>query len=88
MSKNDIVNIDLEIKKLKEKKKELIAKRERELGAYLLRSWNVEDKTNEAIFKLIDENKPIKNIKNGDKNEQNRQDRFKNQTSGREEKSS
>ncbi|MFL0198058.1 hypothetical protein ACJDU8_21190 [Clostridium sp. WILCCON 0269] len=58
MSKNDIKNIDLEIEKLKQKKKDLIAKREREVGAYLLKTWNIEDKTNEAIFKLIEQNKP------------------------------
>lgn len=58
MSKNNIKNIDLEIEKLKKKKKDLIAKREKEIGAYLLKTWNVEDKTNEAIFKLIEQNKP------------------------------
>lgn len=74
MSKNAINNIDLEIKKLKEKKKELIAKREREIGAYLLKVWNIEDKTTEAIFKLIDEHKPNNNnIKSiNDKNNHNK----------------
>lgn len=66
MSKNAIINIELEIKKLKEKKKELIAKREREVGAYLLKSWNISDKTDETIFKLIDQNKPVNNTKNTD----------------------
>lgn len=70
MGKNKITDIDLEIEKLKKKKRDLIIKREREIGAYLLKTWNIENKTNEEIFQLIEKNKPINNTNNiGEKNE-------------------
>ena len=70
MSNNKIDDIESQIEKLKKKKTALIAKREKEIGAYLLKTWNVEDKTNEEIFQLIKKNNPINNTNNiGEKNE-------------------
>jgi len=59
MSKhNNLDSIDEQIIKLQERKKSLQAKQEREIGKYLLKSWNVSSLNEEDIFKLIDLNKP------------------------------
>jgi|GEM_PF-2325007 len=67
MSKHsDLNSIDEQIIKLQEKKKSLQAKQEKEIGKYLLKSWNVSSLNLEDIFKLIDLNKPTEptNINN------------------------
>jgi len=59
MSKhNNLESIDEQIIKLQEKKKTLQAKQEKEIGKYLLKSWNVSSLDEETILKLIDSNKP------------------------------
>jgi len=59
MSKhNNLDSIDEQIIKLQEKKKLLQAKQEKEIGKYLLKSWDVSSLIQEDIFKLIDLNKP------------------------------
>ncbi|MBK5242795.1 hypothetical protein [Clostridium sp.] len=59
MSKrNSLDSIDEKIIKLQERKKSLQAKQEREIGKYLLKSWNVSSLNEETILKLIDSNKP------------------------------
>ncbi|HEY5587937.1 MAG TPA: hypothetical protein VIK86_03165 [Candidatus Paceibacterota bacterium] len=59
MSKhNNLDSIDEQIIKLQEKKKLLQAKQEKEIGKYLLKSWDVSSLNQEDIFKLIDLNKP------------------------------
>ncbi|HEY5535224.1 MAG TPA: hypothetical protein VIL99_09860 [Ignavibacteria bacterium] len=61
MSKhNNLDSIDEQIIKLQERKKLLQAKQEKEIGKYLLKSWNVSSLNVEDIFKLIDLNKPTK----------------------------
>ena len=59
MSKHNILDsIDEQIIKLQEKKKSLQTKQEKEIGKYLLKSWNVSSLNKEDIFKLIDLNNP------------------------------
>ena len=59
MSKHkNLDSIDEQIIKLQERKKSLQAKQEREIGKYLLKSWNVSSLDKETILKLIDSNKP------------------------------
>lgn len=59
MSKhNNLDSIDEQIIKLQERKKSLQARQEKEIGKYLLKSWNVSSLDEEDIFKLIDLNKP------------------------------
>jgi len=59
MSKhNNLGSIDEQIIKLQEKKKSLQAKQEKEIGKYLLKSWDVSSLNEDDIFKLIDLNKP------------------------------
>lgn len=59
MSKHNILDsIDEQIIKLQEKKKSLQTKQEKEIGKYLLKSWDVLSLNKEDIFKLIDLNKP------------------------------
>lgn len=56
--RNNLDSIDEKIIKLQERKKSLQAKQEREIGKYLLKSWNVSSLDEETILKLIDSNKP------------------------------
>ena len=61
MSKHNILDsIDEQIIKLQEKKKSLQTKQEKEIGKYLLKSWDVLSLNKEDIFKLIDLNNPSK----------------------------
>lgn len=59
---NNLDSIDEQIIKLQERKKSLQAKQEREIGKYLLKSWDILSLETKDIFKLIDLNKPT-NIK-------------------------
>jgi hypothetical protein len=43
MAKNKIDDIEAQIEKLKKKKADLIAKIEKEIGAYLIKSWGLSD---------------------------------------------
>lgn len=56
--RNNLDSIDEKIIKLQERKKSLQAKQEKEIGKYLLKSWNVSSLDEETILKLIDSNKP------------------------------
>ncbi|HZK85362.1 MAG TPA: hypothetical protein VFC58_11975 [Desulfosporosinus sp.] len=59
MAKQDTLDsINEQILKLKEKKKALQEKQEREIGKYLLDSWDTSSLTLQEIFNLIDFNKP------------------------------
>ena len=59
MSKqNSLTSIEEQIKKLQEKKKLLQEKQEKEIGKYLLKSWDVSSLNIKSIFDLIDLNKP------------------------------
>jgi len=59
MAKQDTLDsINEQILKLKEKKKALQEKQEREIGKYLLDTWNTSSLTLQDIFNLIDSNKP------------------------------
>lgn len=59
MAKQDTLDsINEQILKLKEKKKALQEKQEREVGKYLLDTWDTSSLTLQDIFNLIDSNKP------------------------------
>jgi len=59
MAKQDTLDsIDEQILKLKEKKKALQEKQEREIGKYLLDTWDTSSLSLQDIFELIDSNKP------------------------------
>lgn len=59
MSKrNNLDSIDEKIIKLQERKKSLQVRQEKEIGKYLLKSWNVSSLDEETILRLIDSNKP------------------------------
>lgn len=59
LAKQDTLDsIDEQILKLKEKKKALQEKQEREIGKYLLDSWDTSSLSLQDIFELIDANKP------------------------------
>lgn len=59
MAKQDTLDsINEQILKLKEKKKALQEKQEREIGKYLLDSWDTSSLNLQDIFNLIDSNKP------------------------------
>jgi len=65
MAKQDTLDsINEQILKLKEKKKALQEKQEREIGKYLLDSWDTSSLTLQEIFNLIDSNKPKQNSSN------------------------
>ena len=61
MAKNKIDDIEAQIEKLKKKKADLITKREKEIGSYLIKTWGISDKSNEEIFELINKYNPNKN---------------------------
>ena len=54
---NDLVSIDVQIKKLQERKKSLQEKQERDIGKYLLKSWGAYALSTKKIFELIDSKK-------------------------------
>ena len=59
MAKQDTLDsINEQILKLKEKKKALQEKQEREIGKYLLDTWDTSSLSLQDIFELIDSNKP------------------------------
>ena len=59
MAKQDTLDsINEQILKLKEKKKVLQEKHEREVGKYLLDTWDTSSLNLQDIFNLIDANKP------------------------------
>lgn len=58
---NNLDLIEEKIIKLQEKKKSLQEKQEKEIGKYLLKSWDVSSLDEKDIFKLIDLNKPNNN---------------------------
>jgi len=59
MAKQDTLDsINEQILKLKEKKKALQEKQEREVGKYLLDTWDTSSLSLQDIFELIDSNKP------------------------------
>ena len=59
MAKGETLDsINEQIMKLKEKKKALQEKQEREVGKYLLDTWDTSSLSLQDIFKLIDSNKP------------------------------
>ena len=51
-------SINEQILKLKEKKKALQENQEREIGKYLLKTWDTSSLNLQDIFNLIDSNKP------------------------------
>jgi len=55
---NNLDLIEEKIIKLQEKKKSLQEKQEKEIGKYLLKSWDISSLNENDIFKLIDLNKP------------------------------
>lgn len=55
-----IDSIEEQIKKLKEKKKRVQAKAEREIGKYLLKSWNITEINMNKIKQMIDDLNPNK----------------------------
>lgn len=61
MAKTTIQNIDEQIKKLQDKKRELLEKRNIEIGEHLIKSWSLENTDTEDILKLIDKLKPSNN---------------------------
>lgn len=61
MAKNKIDDIEVQIEKLKKKKADLITKREKEIGSYLIKTWGMSDKSDEEIFELINKYNPNKN---------------------------
>jgi hypothetical protein len=68
MAKNKIDDIESQIEKLKKKKAELIARREKEVGAYLIKSWGLSDYSTKDILGLIDEYNPNKDNKSNNVN--------------------
>ena len=58
-SKTSLNSIDEKIKKLQDRKKTLQEKQEKEIGIYLLKSWDINSLDAKSIFKLIDMNKPF-----------------------------
>ncbi|HZK11517.1 MAG TPA: hypothetical protein VFD10_04100 [Atribacterota bacterium] len=61
MDKQDTLDsINEQILKLKEKKKALQENQEREIGKYLLKTWDTSSLNLQDIFNLIDSNKPKK----------------------------
>ena len=60
---NELISIDDQIMKLKEKKKSLQDKQERDIGKYLLKSWDVYALSTKKIFELIDSKKDISTTK-------------------------
>jgi len=59
MDKQDTLDsINEQIFKLKEKKKALQENQEREIGKYLLKTWDTSSLNLQDIFNLIDSNKP------------------------------
>ena len=59
MAKGETLDsINEQILKLKEKKKALQERQEREIGKYLLDTWGTSSLNLQDIFKLIDSNKP------------------------------
>ena len=54
---NELVSIDVQIKKLQERKKSLQEKQERDIGKYLLKSWGAYALSTKKIFELIDSKK-------------------------------
>ncbi len=61
---NELVSIDVQIKKLQEKKKFLQEKQEKDIGKYLLKSWSAYTLSTKKIFELIDSKKNKKTIDN------------------------
>ena len=55
---NNLDSIEEQIVKLQEKKKALQEKQEKEIGKYLLKTWNLSSLNIKDIFALIDLNKP------------------------------
>ena len=55
---NNLTSIEEQIKKLQEKKRTLQERQEKEVGKYLLKSWDIASLDEKDIFKLIDLNKP------------------------------
>ena len=55
---NNLNSIEEQIKKLQEKKRSLQEKQEKDVGKYLLKSWDISSLEEKDIFKLIDLNKP------------------------------
>jgi len=62
MDKQDTLDsINEQILKLKEKKKALQENQEKEIGKYLLKTWDTSSLNLKDIFNLIDSNKPKQN---------------------------
>ena len=59
---NELVSINVQIKKLQEKKKFLQEKQEKDIGKYLLKSWGAYSLSTKKIFELIDSKKNTKTI--------------------------
>ncbi|WP_416044935.1 hypothetical protein ACMXKO_15485 (plasmid) [Clostridium tyrobutyricum] len=68
MAKNKIDDIEAQIEKLKKKKSALITKREKEVGAYLIKAWGLSDYSTKDILGLIDEYNPNKDNKSDNVN--------------------
>ena len=54
MAKQTITDMDKQIKLLQEKKKEIMAKRNTDVGSYLIQKWNLDSYSTEEIIKIID----------------------------------
>lgn len=65
---NKIDDIEAKIEKLKKKKAELITKIEKEVGAYIIKSWGLSNYSTKDIFELIDKNNPNKDTKSDNAN--------------------
>lgn len=68
---NPLESIEEQIKKLQEKKAALIEKQEKDIGKYLIKKWSLSSLTTEAIYKIIDNNKPSFVPKNDSNSEEN-----------------
>lgn len=65
---NNLTSIEEQIRKLQEKKRTLQEKQEKEVGKYLLKSWDISSLEDKDIFKLIDSNKPNSDSLSNDTN--------------------
>ena len=68
MSKQNIDDIDLKIKKLQEIKALLLERKEREIGKYILKTWSVNSLSLTEIIKLIDSLTPYINNESNENN--------------------
>lgn len=62
MAKNNIEEIEEQIKKLQEKKKCLIEKRKIEIADFIIKTWDLENESTETILGIIENTKPVKPI--------------------------